>query len=206
MNIFTTSHQKELKKRKPLFAFKQNLFSQTRKWDLFKITQENQHLLKRLNERQSLYNSNKWEKDYDKSQTYKKNICVFPSITFNNPNKDENFRFPCATSQNFRAKSNSSLYNKLKMSNFNFNSEKNSTNDNFFNTGTNFNVKNKMGLNSEDSNTGRKLLWSKNVFLGELFHCVVYFSVENKRFIIEVEANSMGKNYFIVFDDLDGME
>ena len=37
-------------------------------------------MLKRINERSSFYNVAKWERDYEKSQYYKRNHCVYPSI------------------------------------------------------------------------------------------------------------------------------
>lgn len=78
------------KRKNNLNRLKQNLFSQSRKWELFKTAQDNQIFLKRLNEKQSFYNTKKWEKDYEKSQNYKKNICVYPSLTFDTI-KDDNY-------------------------------------------------------------------------------------------------------------------
>lgn len=39
-------------------------------------------MLKRLNDKPSCYDKKLWFKDYEKSQGYKKNICIFPSIKF----------------------------------------------------------------------------------------------------------------------------
>lgn len=39
-------------------------------------------MLKRLLDKPSCYDKNEWIKDFEKSQVYKKNICVFPSIKF----------------------------------------------------------------------------------------------------------------------------
>lgn len=39
-------------------------------------------MLKRLIDKPSYYNKNEWIKDFEKSQNYKKNICIFPSIKF----------------------------------------------------------------------------------------------------------------------------
>ena len=180
MNIFTTSEQKQSKhntnllyllftlviKKKPIIVNKKNLFSQTRKWDICKITQENQHLLKRLNDRQSFYDTNKWEKDYEKSQEYKKNICVFPSIKFETPTRDVSSY--SNSKQDFKK---NTLYNKLKFTNFNFTSTLSSTKDMF--SSNSFELKQKT--------SDKKILFSKSVFLGDLFHCMVNFYVENKK-------------------------
>jgi len=39
-------------------------------------------MLKRLYDQPSCYDKKVWFKDFEKSQNYKKNICVFPSIKF----------------------------------------------------------------------------------------------------------------------------
>lgn len=39
-------------------------------------------MLKRLSDKLSCYDKKIWIKDFEKSQGYKKNICVFPSIKF----------------------------------------------------------------------------------------------------------------------------
>ena len=39
-------------------------------------------MLKRLIDKPSCYDKNEWIKDFEKSQNYKKNICIFPSIQF----------------------------------------------------------------------------------------------------------------------------
>ena len=46
------------------------------------IAQENLYMYKRLMERQSTYDANKWIKDYKQNQKYKNNVCKFPSINF----------------------------------------------------------------------------------------------------------------------------
>ena len=54
----------------------------TKKNEIIKMTQENQLLLKRIQERGSYYNVSEWVKEYEKSQYYKRNHCIFPSIDF----------------------------------------------------------------------------------------------------------------------------
>ena len=46
------------------------------------MAQENLHMLKRLQEKTSSYNFNKYEKEYNKAQYYKRSLCAFPSIDF----------------------------------------------------------------------------------------------------------------------------
>ena len=67
---------------KPLFEFKKTKPSNFNKPFVNRVEQDNQVMLKRLNDQPSIYNKKNWYKDYEKSQEYKKNICVFPSIKF----------------------------------------------------------------------------------------------------------------------------
>lgn len=46
------------------------------------MEQDNQFMLKRLIDKPSCYDKNEWIRDFEKSQNYKRNICVFPSIKF----------------------------------------------------------------------------------------------------------------------------
>ena len=46
------------------------------------MAQENLHMLKRLQEKTSNYDFNKYEKEYNKAQYYKRSLCAFPSIDF----------------------------------------------------------------------------------------------------------------------------
>ncbi len=61
---------------------KKDIINGIKKFEIIKIVQDNQHMLKRLNKRTSFYDVKKWEDQYEKTQTYKKNICVFPMISF----------------------------------------------------------------------------------------------------------------------------
>ena len=54
-----------------------------KKHEIIKVAQENLYMLKRLNERTSFYNVEKWNKDYEVSQYYKKNLCLYSPIDFN---------------------------------------------------------------------------------------------------------------------------
>lgn len=197
------------KKKKPKFTFKDNLTSQTRKWELYKITQDNQHLLKRLNERESFYNTKKWERDYNKSQIYKKNICLYPSIEFKNSNSNSTFseRFPLLSKQGYSGRSKSSASRDL-LTRLKSNSKFSKTEENFFystntNTGedvTNFNINNS---NNNPSLMNKKFLFSKSAYLGDLSHSIINFYVKNKKFVIEIESNSKGKIYYIIIEDVE---
>ena len=58
-----------------------------KKHEIIKVAQENLYMLKRLNERTSFYNVEKWNKDYEISQYYKKNLCLYSPIDFNKTQK-----------------------------------------------------------------------------------------------------------------------
>ena len=65
---------------------KTKLNSEKEKWKIFKIAQENQSMLKRLHDVQTVYNNKKYCEDFEKSRYYKKNICEFVSNTNNTSN------------------------------------------------------------------------------------------------------------------------
>ena len=82
-NIDKFGHKRHLKKLKPIFQFKQNTLGGYKKHEIIRVAQENLFMLKRLNERTSFYNVEKWNKDYEASQQYKKNHCLYSPIDFN---------------------------------------------------------------------------------------------------------------------------
>lgn len=72
---------------KPIFqSTKQSLYG-NKKNDIIRVAQENLFMLKRLSERTSFYNVEKWNQDYEASQYYKKNHCLHPPIDFNKTQK-----------------------------------------------------------------------------------------------------------------------
>lgn len=79
INIFAVSNKK---KQKPSFDFNKQNLSTSRKLVIQKIEMDNQLMLKRLTDKPSCYDKKSWLKDFVKSQNYKKNICIFPSIKF----------------------------------------------------------------------------------------------------------------------------
>ena len=54
----------------------------TKKHEIIRVAQENLYMLKRLSEKTSAYNVDKWNKDYEASQYYKRSHCQYPSIDF----------------------------------------------------------------------------------------------------------------------------
>ena len=81
INLDKESLKREQQIKKPIPKVKKYM-GETKKHEIIRVTQENQLLLKRLQERKSHYNLLAWVKDYEKSQYYKRNRCIFPSIDF----------------------------------------------------------------------------------------------------------------------------
>lgn len=86
INIFAI---KNMKKFKPIVDIKKKQTT-TNKYFTNRVEQDNQQMLKRLVDLPSNYNKKLWYKDFERSQEYKKNICVFPSIKFFKNNEKEN--------------------------------------------------------------------------------------------------------------------
>ena len=90
MKLNIKSQEKNVKKIKikPLTSFNQkfkncnNSITNRNNNKLSFIEEANLYLLKRVNECSPYYNINKWEKDFEQSQYYKKNHCQLPIINF----------------------------------------------------------------------------------------------------------------------------
>lgn len=137
-------------------------------------------MLKRLNERSSFYDVNKWERDYQMNQYYKRNHCMFPSIDFK--------------------KSNSGIFNltvksmpgELSTGGLSIDKKK------YNNSCTNFNqLDNYQEENNEKSNYIQinedtqdkdypKLLFKTQVYLGTLGSCIIEFAVQTQRYCISL--------------------
>lgn len=82
------SEEKKYNKIKPINSFSKDNTSITNrnnykiKNKLSLIEEANLYLLKKINNCSPYYNINKWERDYVKSQYYKKNHCQLPVINF----------------------------------------------------------------------------------------------------------------------------
>ena len=161
-----------MNKLKPKFVLKKDIYSQAKKYDYFKISQENQYLMKRLNDRNSFYDTKTWERDYDKSQNYKKNICAFPPIDFKKTKLDD------PNLKNY-PKRNKSLSERIKSLSLNFIKDQafqNFKENNFLIDNTDRDK----GITKDSSKTKKKL-FQKNLILNELSNCLVTFSVEDKK-------------------------
>ena len=84
MEINHNSLKRQQKILKPNLDFKNTngLNSGTKKLEIIRVAQENQHMLKRINERGSYYNTSKWEKDYERAQYYKEIIVFILQLIF----------------------------------------------------------------------------------------------------------------------------
>ena len=63
---------------KPIFEFKQKLKDNEKA----KRKEINNYYFKKISRQGSLYNNNRYKKDFERSQFFKKNICEFPIINF----------------------------------------------------------------------------------------------------------------------------
>ena len=73
---------------KPVFQFKRNQREEYVKNGIKSVAQENLFILKKLLSKNSEYSASKFEKQYQQAQRYKRNICHFPCIDFQNPKKN----------------------------------------------------------------------------------------------------------------------
>ena len=82
MDINNNSLKRRMKLLKPQYKINKNFISGPKKLEVIRVAEENQFMLKRLKEKESIYNFNQFAKDYEQSQYYKRNHCIFPSIDF----------------------------------------------------------------------------------------------------------------------------
>lgn len=110
---------KKLKQLKPLFEnnnirVSSGTFTPEQK---YQINYTNKYFFNKLKSQHSVFDLNEWEKDFKKSQNYKKNICAYPSIDFHKAiqrkiekEKNENQKIYYNTAVNF----SKNLFNKTK--------------------------------------------------------------------------------------------
>lgn len=67
---------------------KRSLNKNRRKNELLKITLENQSFLRRLQEKNSNYDVNKWEIQFKERKNILKNICEYPYVMSSNRRRD----------------------------------------------------------------------------------------------------------------------
>ena len=72
-NIFSENNISNTKGKKSMNSVKNNIME---------MAQENLYMYKRLRDKQPTYDLDKYLKDYNQNQYYKKNLCRFPSINF----------------------------------------------------------------------------------------------------------------------------
>ena len=81
--IHKTPNSDIIKKLKPLFEFKQKTkdggLTREQKRDIKAV---NQYYRNKLNRQSSFYSLGQWNKEFEQSQQFKKNICEFPCIDF----------------------------------------------------------------------------------------------------------------------------
>ena len=109
----------KLKHLKPLFEYNSirapcGSFTPEQK---FHINNTNKFFFNKLKCQHSVFSLSEWEKDFQKSQNYKKNICAYPSIDFHKSvqrkiekEKNENQKIYYNTTVNF----SNNLFNKTK--------------------------------------------------------------------------------------------
>lgn len=78
MDIMNGSHR--LDNNNTSMNYRQSLNYGKRKQELERITAENQAILKRIQERQPVYNHRKWEEDRVRNEKYLKNICEYDYV------------------------------------------------------------------------------------------------------------------------------
>jgi hypothetical protein len=113
-NIDKYGHKKIRKQLRPLFQSGKNLFSGYKKNEIIRVAQENLYMLKRLNEKTSFYNVDKWNKDYETSQYYKKNHCLYSPIDFSKTSKCEGNSIIKLTKKKFFNKTHYASTGKLE--------------------------------------------------------------------------------------------
>jgi len=113
-DIDKNGRQTIAKSLKPVFRFKKNQREVYVKNGIKTLAQENLFILKKLLSKDSEYNFQKMEKEYQQSQKYKQNICHYPSINFYSYNSKDN-NAPIVQGYNFEKdkKSKNDEKNKL---------------------------------------------------------------------------------------------
>ena len=167
MDVSVECKNRDLKRRTPIFEFKKNFMTSNKKYEIIRVAQENQHMLKRIQERGSFYNVSKWEKDYEKSQYYKRNHCIFPSIDFYKTQRANNFSNRAMSyGKTGYSKKQYATYNRFV---YDRNKTNNSERDN-----------NKVNDNKEEEKP--HVLYKTQSYLGELGQCNIEFSVQTQKY------------------------
>ena len=127
--IHQTPNSKSIKKLLPNFEFKKSKgiwgINREKKLEILKI---NKYLKYKINNQNSFYNINKFNKDYEQAQSFKKYICEFPCINFN---KIKNYSPTYSSNRNDNSKkyntsviNSTSLLKEIKFKNIDVHSRK----------------------------------------------------------------------------------
>ena len=184
---------------KPNLNIRNNFISSTKKYEIIRMAQENQHMLKRINERGSFYNVSKWEKDYERSQYYKRNHCIYPSIDF--------YKTQRLFTQASKPQKTSYSVGKKYRTFGDFNAED-------FDGVKNLQSEQKRKENEEikknkgdDDKKAPKKLYETQSYIGDLGNCNVEFYVQTQNFNIKIESNDYPeKAYECIFDSRESIE
>ena len=229
-NIYNTNLREKIMKKSSSFEIKRNYISAKKKFEIIRVAQENQHMLKRLKEKCSIYSVAKWEQDYLKSQYYKKNKCLFPSLNytklqttkFNNMLHNNSYYFKPKENKSFSFEKKLNLSQKSLLINKNIinNNKNNNSNNNSVNYSLNNNnnlqkylIKTKTNNeennlnNKESNNNDQKILYKTETILGNLEHCNIEFIIQKENFTIKIESKDLKKkNYVIIFDTIESIK
>ena len=123
-NIYKRGDRRMEQLMKPGFEKNKKHNSGYKKLEILYLAQDNLTMLKRLTEKTSFYNFNRWEKEYEKSQYYKRTLCAYPSIDFYKTQRAETFgnKFPMIQNGWYKSKTSYGLFENRKKKTFeNFN-------------------------------------------------------------------------------------
>ena len=85
-NIKKLSFSEKIKKLRPLFGYRNNKskssYSSFTREQQYQIDNANKFLFNRIKNKNSVFKVWEWEKDYQQSRLFLKNICEYPSIDF----------------------------------------------------------------------------------------------------------------------------
>ncbi|MCQ2821408.1 MAG: CFAP97 domain-containing protein [archaeon] len=166
--------------RRPAFSYgkKKNVISSTKKLEIIRVAQENQHLFKRIQERSSFYNRNKWEKDYELAQYYKRNHCVYPCIDFTKTSPGRFFGRPSGK-RNLAFFSHTGYVRKANYDRFKYNTTRTSKNEE-----DKAKENKEEGSQNEENQKEKELvkpLFQTKTYITELGECNIQFSVQTQK-------------------------
>ena len=203
MEINHNSLKRQQKILKPNLDFKNTngLNSGTKKLEIIRVAQENQHMLKRINERGSYYNTSKWEKDYERAQYYKRNHCIYPSIDFYKTQRNYNL-----TQENKPHKTNYSSGKKYRtFADFDahdFEGVKNIQSEQRKKA-----LEEKRRKELEEERKKPKKLYETQTQIGDLGNCDVEFYVLTQNFNIKIQSKDYPQKAFeCVFNSRESIE